>query len=108
MQRSVAKSAADFQPRLRGDTQGLIDETDLADYISLGQPPDLTFTTIARLLENTDSGAARRTVISGMRELILTTAGTDGNVPPSPVREVRKLALEFDEVRQTRRSESVL
>ena len=43
MQRSVTKWAADSQPRLRGDTQGLIDETDLADYISLSQPPDLTF-----------------------------------------------------------------
>jgi hypothetical protein len=43
MQSSVAKSAADFQPRLRSDTQGLIDETDLADDISLSQPPDLTF-----------------------------------------------------------------
>jgi hypothetical protein len=43
MQSSVAKSAAEFQPRLRGDTQGLIDETDLANYISLSQPPDLTF-----------------------------------------------------------------
>jgi hypothetical protein len=30
-------------PRLRGDPQRLIDETDLADYISLSQPPDLTF-----------------------------------------------------------------
>jgi hypothetical protein len=43
MQSSVTKSAAGFQSRLRGDAQGLIDETDLADYISLSQPPDLTF-----------------------------------------------------------------
>ena len=43
MQSNVTKLVADFQPRLRGENQGLIDETDLADYISLSQPPDLTF-----------------------------------------------------------------
>ena len=43
MRSGVAKSAAVFQPRLRGHTQGLIDETDLANYISLRQPPNLTF-----------------------------------------------------------------
>jgi hypothetical protein len=54
MQRSVTKWAADSQPRLRGDTQGLIDETDLADYISLSQPPDLTFSDHVHRLISTD------------------------------------------------------
>ncbi len=51
--------------------------------------------TITRLLENTDSVAARRAVISAMRDLIVTTPDTDGNVLPRSVREVRKLALEL-------------
>ena len=54
MQSSVVKSAADFQPRLRGDSQGLIDESDLADYISLSQPPDLTFSDHVHRLISTD------------------------------------------------------
>src|SRR5207245_10927389 len=49
----------------------------------------------ARLLENSALAALRRTVISAMRDLILNAGDAKGNVVPSSVREVRKLALEL-------------
>jgi len=54
------------------------------------------FAAIARLLENSASAALRRTVISAMRDLILNAGDAKGNVVPSSVREVRKLALELN------------